>query len=59
MTDEPENTHSQMHTTEQTEAEMPVISATGTVINKPGEAIGRSNSTDMAAWRQTTIFGPL
>ena len=59
MTDESETTQSQLRTTEHIEVETPVVTASGTMINRPTEAIGRSNSTDMAAWRQTTIFGPL
>ena len=37
-----------------------VVTATGTIVNPPNAAIGRKPSVaDLAAWKQTTIFGPL
>lgn len=37
-----------------------VVTATGRIVNPPNAAIGRKPSVaDLAAWKQTTIFGPL
>ena len=37
-----------------------VVTATGTIVNPPNAAIGRKPSVaDLAAWKQTTIFGSL
>lgn len=60
MTSEPEAIQAEMVAAE-AEAQPIVVSASGNMINRPTETIGRSNSGsgDMAAWRQTTIFGPL
>lgn len=44
------------------DAERPqlVMSLSGHIVNKPDAAIGSNgNNGDVAAWKQTTIFGPL